>query len=337
MAITALLLLITALGIFLPGLPWSARARHTLKRVIVRTEIRLAKWRGEDPRLASITGHINLPGVEIEALDSRSGLAALTDNEGNFVLPDVMWYPGATYELVVHENETGGKLIEVTGPLRLPDSGQFNIGEPDIGHAVRVQLPALIGLNSITLEDFDSKDREYYKELFDKLTAGTQSDQQKIEAINNYVATRLNYDETQTELGSPRRVLDKGSQYCAHLCIAMQTLLSIGGYRSRAIHMSDGRKPPGTHAAVEVLYDGSWHLYDPTYGLIFRKSDGEVASYRDVRLNTGLISEGLLAKFPANVKGELMTLLPAVYGTGYHHVFYFRGEQWSASKAQPTS
>jgi hypothetical protein len=24
-----------------------------------------------------------------------------------------------------------------------------------------------------------------------------------------------------------------------------------------------------------------------------------------------------------------------VYGTGYHHYFYFRGEEWKASKVQP--
>jgi len=329
-----LLIFIILLVIFIPGLPWSARTRHTLKRAIIKSEIRLSKWRGENPRLASIAGRINMPGAQIEALDSRSGFAALTDKKGNFVLPGVMWYPGAAYELVIADGDAAGKLIELIGPRQLPDNGQFDAGELDISHAAPVAVQSLIGLNSITLEEFDSKNRDYYKELFDRLTEGKQSDEEKIEAINNYVSKKLNYDETQRELGSPRRVLERGSQFCGFLSVAMRTLLSIGGYPARQVDMIDGQNPPRSHAVVEVFYDGGWHLYDPTYGLIFRNSNGEVASYHDVRLNTGLISENLLEKFPEDVRRQLNSLLPAVYGTGYHHFFYFRGERWSASKAQ---
>lgn len=336
-AIVLLSILIVLVVIFLPGAPWSARSRHTLKRAIAKTEIRIARWRDKDPRLASIAGRVNSPGIQIEALDSRSGFAGLADNEGNFVLPDVMWYPGATYELVITDRDSVGRLIEVTGPRQLPESGEFDVGELDFSHGARVELESLIGLNSITLEDFDSKNSGYYKDLFEKLIAGKQADEERVDAINDYVATRLNYDETQRELGSPRRVLERGSEFCGHLSTAMQTLLSIGGYTSRAVHMSDGNRPPGTHAVVEVFYSGAWHLFDPTFGLKFRKTDGDIASYRDVRLDTTLISENLLAKFDEAVRRQLMTLLPGVYRTGYHHFFYFRGEQWNALKARHSS
>lgn len=336
-AIASLAVLIVLIVIFLPGAPWSARSRHTLKRAIAKTEIRIARWRGRDPRLAAIAGRVNSPGVQIEALDSRSGFAGLADNEGNFVLPDVMWYPGATYELVTTDGFSGGSLIEITAPRQLPESGEFDIGEIDFSHGAGVELESLIGLNSITLEDFDSKNTGYYKELFERLTAGKQSDEERVGAINDYVATMLNYDETQRELGSPRRVLERGSQFCGHLSIAMQTLLSIGGYTTRGVHMSDGKRPPGTHAVVEVFYGRAWHLFDPTFGLKFRKKDGDLASYRDVRLDTTLISEDLLARFTETVRRQLMTLLPAVYRTGYHHLYYFRGEQWNASRARHSS
>jgi transglutaminase-like putative cysteine protease len=275
--------------------------------------------------------------VQIEALDSRSGFAALSDNEGNFVLPDELWYPGATFELVITDGTSVGRLIEVTAPRELPESGEFNIGELDLNHGARIELEPLIGFNSITLDDFDTRNREYYKELFDKLTAGKESDEERIDALNNYVAARLNYAETQWELGSPRRVLERGSQYCGHLAIAMHTLLAAGGYTARVVHMIDVKRPPGAHAVVEVFYGGGWHLYDPTFGLKFRKKDGSVASYKDVRLDTSLISEDLLARFTEKVRRELMMLLPAVYDTGYHHYFYFQGEQWNASKAQHSS
>lgn len=333
-AMVFLTLTTVLLVIFLPVMPWSARARHTLKRAIIKTEIRLARLRGQNPRLASIEGRVNSPGTPIEALDSRSGFAALSDNDGNFVLPGVMWYPGATYELVISKDESTGRLFRVTAPRDLPDNDAFNIGELDVSEGSSVELKSLIGVNSISLEDFDYRNSEYYKELFDKVTAGRQSDEERIDAVNDYLSTKLNYNETQWELGSPRRVLDRGSEYCGHLSAAMETLLTIGGYRARAVHMSDGKHPLGTHVVVEVFYGGGWHLYDPTFGLKFLKKGGEVASYRDVRLDTSLISEALFSRFSEKVRRELLALLPGVYSTGYHHFFYFRGEQWNASEAQ---
>jgi hypothetical protein len=316
--------LIFLVAFFFPGLPWSARSRHTFKRVIAKAEIKLAKWRGKEPRLVSIAGRLNAPGAQVDALDSRSGWAALSDRDGRFVLPDVMWYPGASYELVMSTDDSLGRLVKVNAPEEFPENGVFEVGELSIDQGTRVELRSLIGVNSITLEDFDWKNSEYYRELFDKLTAGKRSEEAKIVALNDYVASKLNYDETQWDLGSPRRILDRGSQYCGHLSTALETLLAIGGYQTRAVHMSDGRHPPGTHAVVEVFYGGRWHLYDSTFGLTFRNRDGEVAGYRDVRLDTSLITEDLFEKFNEKVRRNLQELLPAIYQTGYHHFFYFK-------------
>jgi|GEM_PF-1299790 len=335
--IVSLAFLIALLVTFLPGMPWSARARHTLRRAIAKTEIRLARWRGKKPRLMSIAGRLNTPAAQIQALDSRSGWATLADNGGEFVLPLEMWYPRAPYELVISTDDSVGRLIKVTAPEEYPENGVFSVGELDVSRGAQVKLASLIGVNSFNVQDFDYRNREYYQDLYDSLTAGKPSDEEKIDVVYNFVACKLNYNETQWELGSPRRVLEGGSEYCGHLSIAMQTLLEVGGYRTRAIHTSDGKQPPGTHAVVEVFYNEGWHLYDPTFGLKFLNKDGTVASYRDIRLDTSLISEELLARFTEKVQRDLRTLLPAVYGTGYHHYFYFRGEQWNASKAQHSS
>ena len=312
--------------LFFPGSPWAARIHHTLKRTTVKAEMKLAKWRGHEPRLVSIAGQLNGPGVQIQALDSRSGWATLTGRDGRFVLPDVMWYPGASYELVISNDDSTGTLIKVRAPETYPESGVFSVGELAAGRGAQVEIASLIGVNSITREDLDVNNREYYKDLFDKLTAGKQSDDEKIGAINDFVASKLNYDETQWDLGSPRRVLDRGSQYCGHLSEAMETLLAIGGYRTRAVHMSDGKNPPGTHAVVEVFYGGGWHLYDPTFGIKFNK-DRDIASYRDVRLDTSVISEDLFQKFRPKVRRQFMALLPGIYETGYHHFYYFKNNK----------
>jgi len=316
--------LILFIAVFLPGLPWSPRARHTLKRVVAKTQMKLAKWRGNEPRFVSIAGRVNAPGAQVDALDSRSGWAALSDRDGNFVLPDVMWYPGVTYELVISTDDSHGILIKLNGPNEFPGNGIFNVGELKNDQGKPVELGSLIGLNSTTGEDFDWRNREYYKDLLDKLTEGKQSDEAKVLALNDYVASKLNYNETQWELGSPRRILDRGSEYCGHLSTAMETLLAVGGYKTRAVHMSDDKHPANTHAVVEVFYGGCWHLYDSTFGLAFKNKDGEVASYEDVRLNTALISANAFNKFDDKVRQQLLTLLPAIYQTGYHHYYYFK-------------
>ena len=324
LSLLVLCLSILALVTFFPGLRWSRSIRHTLKKTIVKAEMKVASWQGHKPRLVSIEGRVGDAGAQIQALDSRSGWATLADREGRFVLPDVMWYPGAVYELVISNDDSTGKLLKVRAPDAYPDRGAFNAGELNTNQGSDVELGSLSGVNSITREDFDYANNDYYKDVFDKLTAGKQSDEDKIGAIFEYVACKLNYQETQWELGSPRRVLEQGSVYCGHLSAAMETLVAIGNYRTRAVNGIDGQHPPGTHVVVEVFYNGGWHLYDPTFGVKFHNKDGQVASYKDVRLDTGMITEDLFVTFDPQFRRKLMEMLPAIYQTGFHHFYYFK-------------
>jgi Transglutaminase-like superfamily len=324
--IVTALVCVTLLLLFVPGLPWSARCRHYVKRTLIRAEMKLATWQGHEPRLMSIAGRLNAPAIGVQALDSRSGWATLTDREGRFVLPDVMWYPGATYDLVISRDESTGRLLNVRAPEAFPQGGVFNAGELDADQGSAVEIASLVGDNSLTREEFDSKNRDYYKQLFDRVTAGRQTDAETVEAINDFVASKLNYDQTQRELGTPRRVLEEGSEFCGHLSTAMETLLAVGGYRTRALHMSDGKDPLGTHVVVEVSYGGKWHLYDPTFGYKLQNEQGEVLAYKDVRLDTSLINEDLFTKFTPKFRRRLAPLLAGIYGTGYHHYYYFKGK-----------
>jgi hypothetical protein len=317
-------LLLLTLALFLPGLPWAARVGHSLRRTIVKAEMTLARWEGHEPRLASIAGRASTPGAEIYAVDSRSGWATLADREGRFLLPDVMWYPRATFELVLTTNGENGKLVRVTGPEKLPADDGFDVGAIDFEQGREVNLSSLPGANALTRMGYDEDNARYYKELFDKLTAGSESDDERVNAINEFVAGKLNYEETQWELGSPRRILERGSQYCGHLSEAMATLLATGGYPVRTVNLTDGKNPAGTHVVVEVFYAGAWHLYDPTYGVKFLNKDGSVASYKDVRLDTSVITEDLFLRFKPEKRRELAAWLPTVYNTGFHHFYRFK-------------
>ncbi|HEY7546268.1 MAG TPA: hypothetical protein VID27_15365, partial [Blastocatellia bacterium] len=66
-----------------------------------------------------------------------------------------------------------------------------------------------------------------------------------------------------------------------------------------------------------------WHLYDPTYGVTFKNKDGRVASYREIRLDTSLVKQELFRSLDSEAVSKLFKWLPAAYGSGFHHFYYF--------------
>jgi hypothetical protein len=308
------------MALFAPGLPWSARYRHKVDRIIVKSKVAFNRWLGHEPGLVSIVGDTGLPGARVQVLDSRSGWATLCDADGKFLLPDVLSYPGATYDLVVSTDENTGHIVKVYAPSS-PPSGLIDAGKIILSADTEVSLTNLPGLVSITYQPFDTENRDYYRRVFDELSAGKSSDEEKVDAVNNYIAARLNYDEIQWELGSPRRILERGSQYCGHLSTAMATILAVA-YPVRVINLRDGATPPNTHVAVEVFYKGDWHLYDPTYGVKFKNKEGRVVSYREIKLNPALISPDLFSAFRQRYPKISLDSLAGVYSSGHYHFYY---------------
>ncbi|HJQ27119.1 MAG TPA: transglutaminase-like domain-containing protein [Blastocatellia bacterium] len=319
--LTAALLVAT-----LAGLLFSARLRHQAQRVRVKAEMTLARWRGHPPQLVSLAGNVGLSGAQIQALDSRSGWAALSDNAGRFLLLDVDWYPGARCDLILATDEQHGKALTVTLPQTVSADHIIELGDLSFDHGRPVELRDLPGITSVSYEDYDSANAEFYRNLYAQITAGKQTDEAIIGGVNDYVGTKLNYDEKQWEIGSPRRILETGSRYCGHLATAMATLLRNGNYKVREIHLSDGNTPPATHAVVEVFYDGGWHLYDPTYGTVYRNPEGAVASYRELRLAPSLIKEDDYQRLPPKWRHEIAALLHTIFPTGHHHFYAFKGK-----------
>jgi len=319
--LTTLMVGVVAGLLFLPVFPWSARWNHKLDRILAKGEMSLARLRGKAPRLATIEGTVDIPGAAVEVLDSRSGLASLADSKGTFTLPGVMWYPGAAYSLIVSTDEQQGYSLKIRAPDELPPDSEFNVGLVDAQAGRQVKLARLPGRNSITYESYDLPNDEYYRDIFTRLTTGRTSDDAKISAVNSYVATKLNYAEDQWELGSPRRVLDGGSKYCGHLAEALATVLTAGDYTTRMVDICDRQSKPDTHVVVEVSYGGAWHLYDPTFGVRYQDSAGQVVSYRQLRFDQSFIPRDL---FRADFRAPLPALpawMPDAYSSGYHHFY----------------
>jgi hypothetical protein len=62
------------------------------------------------------------------------------------------------------------------------------------------------------------------------------------------------------------------------------------------------------------------------FGIKVENKDGTVASYEEIRLDSGLISEELFSGVEARVRTQLVALLIGIYDSGYHHFFQVKKE-----------
>ena len=106
------------------------------------------------------------------------------------------------------------------------------------------------------------------------------------------------------------------------MSIALAAIAEAGNYKTRVIHLSDGKPEITAHSVVEIYYADGWHLFDPTLGVYFRNSRGSVASYKELRFDTSLLSPGAFQNSPRI--HELPDWLLSVYKSGFHHFFYFQ-------------
>ncbi|HLG14242.1 MAG TPA: transglutaminase-like domain-containing protein [Blastocatellia bacterium] len=320
------------LGVLLwPGLPWSEKLRLNLRRAYVKAEVRIARWRGAEPRLASIAGRLArtgagantdaLAGARVLAVESTSQYGALSDVRGEFLLPHLMWYPGAEYTLIIAPGVDRRTRLTVSAPPSYPEGGVIKLGELRLDGEDEVAATE----PGVRPMDYDDRNDEFYRALFDQLTSNAETDRQKLEAINRYVATRLNYKEPARSFESPRLILERGSAYCVNMASAMAALTVAGKYPTRVVHLSDTPEYSHTHTVVEIHYADQWHVFDPTWGLFFLNNNGVVASYKELRLNPGLITPAAFQRLDREASREILEWMPRTYGSGIHQLYQVQG------------
>ena len=65
-------------------------------------------------------------------------------------------------------------------------------------------------------------------------------------------------------------ILSAGVGECSYHVLVFNVLMAHFGYRTRAVsfyYQDPWTLAPGAHSAVEVLYDGAWHYFDPTFSI----------------------------------------------------------------------
>lgn len=315
---------------FSPGLPWSARCRHTVKRILTKAEIRVAAWKGEAPQLVSLSGRVTtklanqqaLAGAEIEVLDSVSGWAMLTNRAGEFVLRDVIWYPKANYTLIISVDSQEARQLRVTAPEKYPADRVIALGELQLDKGCQIDVADTPGMNAASYLPSDEENVDYYRNLFAQLTAGKYSDEEKIEALNQYVAGKFMAEQMTLPHGPPKQILEHGSNSKWMIALALATLAESGHYKTRMLNLIDDASPPTAHMVTEIYYKDRWHLYDPIFGASFRNRLGSVVSYKDLRLHTNLDGADKAAEPSAPTLNPQAIPFASLYGSGFHHYYY---------------
>lgn len=319
---------------FMPGLPWSAKSIHFVKKLRAKAEMKVSTWRGTPPGLIGLTGRIvdrrqALRGAEVEVLDSVSGWASLTDEQGKFVLQDVIWYPQASYTVLIKPNHYQARQANVTAPSTYPEGGVLNIGELGFDKGCQIDTTDLPGKNSISYIENDRDNLAYYKKLFNDLTAGKQTDEEKLDAISRFVASKLlPYESARPDpkikTGSPRHSLENGSHYCGNLALAMAVIAEAGNYKARMLDLIDSSSQPSAHMVTEIYYGEKWHLYDPIIGSSVRIKERRVLSYKEVRLEMDFKSQRAIPEHLPQIPIHQNNWIANLYGSGSHHYYYLR-------------
>ncbi len=316
--------------LFCPWLPWSARSYAVMNRLVKKSQVKIATLQGQKVKHIAIAGRIikrlpnkqPLAGIDVAAIESISGWATLTDASGSFLLPDVLWYPGIKYTLLITVNEYQIRQLELNAQTNFPQQGIVNVGELSFEDGREISQANLLRQNSISHLKYDISNISYYQDLFNKLTANRATDEEKIEAINNYVAARLVISESPFSSKTPFATLSNGSSFCGDLALALATIAEAGNYKTRLIDMLDGEKQASSHMVTEIYYGDRWHLYDPTAGLSFRNADDSMASYKE-------LAQEINFKFPISaprhqprIVNPAVDWMASLYHSGIHHCYY---------------
>ena len=330
---TGVVLSVLLLSIFWPGFPGGARLRQSARRVTIRLDSKLAAWFGRQPVPVSLQARVvgdgalveALKGAQVVALESTSGYAVLSDDLGRFTVPHLVWYPGATYTLLVTADAHHAKQFKVRAPATTPGDGIIDAGDLRFEEGAVLQAEEKI----VRFLKYDGENRGYYKALCEKLTASSRTDHQVIDALCKYVATRHSAFGDPRGFKSARQILEMGAPHCSNLAFALAALTSAAGYPTRTVHTSDTPDYTNTHVAVEVFYAEGWRLYDPTYGNYFLDESGAVVSYKELRLKPSLMTTEAFRHLPPETGRAALAWMPAAYGSGLHQIYHIGDSEFA--------
>jgi hypothetical protein len=97
-------------------------------------------------------------------------------------------------------------------------------------------------------------------------------------------------------LPTPDSTLGTQAGICGFAALTFAAIVKHFGYQVRSVQFYYTEPPPystaASHVAVEVYYDGGWHFFDPTFGVLWvDQTTGNVQSITEARAGLGTKSK----------------------------------------------
>lgn len=98
---------------------------------------------------------------------------------------------------------------------------------------------------------------------------------------------------------TPNSALGTQAGICTGAAVTFGTIVHHFGFKVRSVNFYyDDPAPsdtPDGHVAVEVWYGGGWHFFDPTFGLFWTDSSGNVMPVSEIRAGLGTMQKNVAA------------------------------------------
>ena len=117
-------------------------------------------------------------------------------------------------------------------------------------------------------------------------------------ANNEYVSRLENFKENRARflgfLGPTPLDVVEGGGWCSDRSRLLAALLNHSGIPGHVVMLRPCEGCPANHTVVEAFTGDFWMAVDPTYGLVYSKSDGTYASIEDLEKEPELVRKTIL-------------------------------------------
>lgn len=123
-----------------------------------------------------------------------------------------------------------------------------------------------------------------YQILFDKATAGQESDSAKSVQLFKFVNENVSVPNENFNVNddNPFNIIIEGTGYCDQQANVLITLASVGGIKGNLLFLY-GYDSVSHHSVCELKINGKYRMFDPFYKLLLLTKNHEMASFDDIQ------------------------------------------------------
>lgn len=91
--------------------------------------------------------------------------------------------------------------------------------------------------------------------------------------------TKLGFSKGDSQASFAANVVREQIGQCGETAAVVKTVAEEFGFPARYVNLNNFPKPGVGHTQIEVWIDGAWHLFDPTFGVVYKDEKGRLLSF----------------------------------------------------------